>query len=336
MNLHRSTRSASPAVARLVRAAALVLALFAPMWPCQAQQPYPAKPVHLILGLPAGGGADVIARLVAQELSQTLGQPVLVENRPGASGVIAADAVAKAPADGYTLLFGGSSLVLAPAFGKPLPHDPVADFAPISRVASVPTVLVAGSQMPFRSVPELVAYARSHPGEVNYASSGNGSSLHLFMEMFKLQTGMQATHVPYKGGVQASPDLIKGRIHTMFEILPTQIANIQAGKVRALAITSERRNDQVPDVPTMREAGLPDFEAGIWYGLYAPAHTPASIQQTLHGAITRALASSSLQQRLKQLGAEATPSSAAELARWQRLELERWTQVIRSSGATSE
>jgi tripartite-type tricarboxylate transporter receptor subunit TctC len=273
---------------------------------------------------------------VAQELSSTLGQQVLVENRPGASGVIAADAVAKAPADGYTLFFGGSSLVLAPAFGKPLPHDPVADFAPISRVASVPTVLVASPQMPFRSVPELVAYARSHPGEVNYASSGNGSSLHLFMEMFKLQTGMQATHVPYKGGVQASPDLIKGRIHTMFEILPTQIANIQAGKVRALAITSARRNDQVPDVPTMQEAGLADFEVGIWYGLYAPARPPAAIVQTLNAAVMRALASSSLQQRLKQLDAEVTPSSPAELARWQRTELERWTQVIRRSGATSE
>lgn len=335
MNPHPAIPPAAFSVVRALRAGALLMALLASALPSQSQ-PYPAKPIHLLVGLPAGGGADAIARLVAQGLSQTLGQQVVVENRPGASGVIAADAVAKAPADGYTLFFGGSSLVLPPAFGKPLPHDPVADFAPISRVASVPTVLVASTQMPFRSVPDLIAYARSHPGEVNYASSGNGSSLHLFMELFKLQTGMQATHVPYKGGVQAAPDLIKGRIHTMFEILPTQIANIQAGKVRALAVTSARRNAQIPDVPTMREAGLPDFEAAVWFGLYAPARTPATIVQSLQAAMARTLASSPLQERLLQLGAEATPSTPAQLASFQRSEVERWTRVIRSSGATSE
>jgi tripartite-type tricarboxylate transporter receptor subunit TctC len=217
-----------------------------------------------------------------------------------------------------------------------LPHDPVADFAPVSRVASVPTVLVAGPEMPFRTVPQLVAYAQSHPGQLNYASSGSGGSLHLFMEMFKLQTGMQAAHIPYKGGVQAAPDLIKGRIHTMFEILPTQIANIKAGKVRALAITSARRNAQVPDVPTMREAGVADFEVGVWYGLYAPARTPEPVLKTLHAALSKALSSSGLQERLAQIGAEPAASTPQELAAFQRAEFERWTQVIRKSGATSE
>ena len=317
------------------RLAPIVLALLAVSAPAQSQ-PYPHKPVRLVLGLPAGGGADVIARIVAQGLSERIGQEVVVENRPGASGVIAANAVAKAAPDGYTLLLGGSVLTLQPAFGKALPLDPVKDFAPITLVANVPSVLIVGPASPFHSVGDLIAYARAHPGEMNYASAGNGSSLHLFMELFKLRTGIQATHVPYKGGVQAAPDLIRGEIQTMFEILPTQIANIRAGKVRALAITSARRNEQLPDVPTMNELGFNDLELGVWFGLYAPAGTPAGVVDALHDAVAKVLASKPALDRLAQLGVEPTPSTPSQLAAFQHAEVERWTLVIRRSGATSE
>jgi tripartite-type tricarboxylate transporter receptor subunit TctC len=324
-------------VSKVWRFAAIMLALLAVWLSAQSQpQPYPRKPVHLVLGLPAGGGADAIARIVAQGLSETVGQQVVVENRPGASGVIASDSVAKAAPDGYTLLLGGSALTLQPAFGKTLPFDPVKDFAPVSLVADVPVVLIVGATSPLRSVADLVAYAKAHPAQLNYASAGNGSSLHLFMELFKLRTGIQATHVPYKGGVQAAPDLIRGEIQTMFEILPTQISNIKAGKVRALAITSGRRNAQLPDVPTMTELGFNDLEVGVWYGLYAPAGTPTEVVDALHAALAKVLASKPTQDRLAQLGAKPAPSTPSQLAAFQHAEVERWSRVIRSSGATSE
>jgi tripartite-type tricarboxylate transporter receptor subunit TctC len=319
----------------LLRISAILIATLA-VAPAAPAQPYPRAPVRLVLGLPAGGGADAIARIVAHGLADRLGQPVLVENRPGASGVIAAETVAKAIPDGSTLLLGGSVFTLEPAFGKALPFDPVNDFAPVSLVARVPTVLIVGGGSPFRSVADLVAYAKAHPGRLNYASAGNGSSLHLFMELFELRAGIHATHVPYKGGVQATPDLIKGDIHAMFEILPTQIGNIKAGRIRALAITSGHRNQQVPDVPTMGELGFRDLEVGVWYGLYAPAHTPAAVLDVVGTALRDALGSPSVQDRLAQLGAEATPGTPSQLASFQQAELQRWTQVIRESGARAE
>lgn len=319
----------------LLRLGAVLCGMLA-LAPVAPAQPAARPPVHLVLGLPAGGGADVIARIVAHGLSDRLGRAVVVENRPGASGAIAAESVAKATPDGATLLLGGSVFTLEPAFGKALPFDPVKDFAPVSLVAKVPTVLIVGGASPFRSVADLVAYAKAHPGQLNYASAGNGSSLHLFMELFELRAGIHATHVPYKGGVQAAPDLIKGDIHAMFEILPTQIGNIQAGKIRALAITSARRNPLVPDVPTMSELGFADLEVGVWYGLYAPARTPAAAIDALGAALRDALASPSVQERLAQLGAEVTPGTPAQLAAFQQAELQRWTHVIHDSGARSE
>ncbi len=300
-----------------------------------AVQPYPEKPIHLVIGLPAGGGADAIARFLAAALGDAVGQPVVVENRPGSNGLIAAEAVARSSPDGYTLLFGGvTSAALMPALGKKLSFDPSTDLTPVSLVASLPMVLVVGSATPIRTLPDLLAFAKAHPGQTNYASSGNGSALQLSMELLKSRTGLDATHIPYKGGVQAIPDLLSGQIHAMFEILPTQVANIKAGKVRALAVTSARRNSQIPEVPTMAEAGVPDFDAAIWYTVFAPGHTPPAIIEALNVRISALLRSAQLRRRLEELGAEAVPSTPQDVLRLQKTELERWTGVIRRAGVT--
>src|SRR5260221_9245072 len=314
--------------------AALALTVATPAFGAEAQT-YPAKPIHLVIGLPAGGGADAIARFVAAALGDDLGQPVVVENRPGSNGLIAAEAVAKAQPDGYTLLFGGlTSAALFRVLGRELSFDPVTDFAPVSLVATLPMVLVVGDAMPVKTLGDLLAFAKARPGQMNYASSGNGSALQLSMEMLKSRTGLDATHVPYKGGVQAIPDLLSGQIHVMFEILPTQVANIRAGKVRALAITSARRNPQIPEVPTMAEAGVPDFDAAIWYTVFAPGHTPPAIIEALNVRISALLRSAQLRGRLEELGAEAVPSTPQDVLRLQKVELERWTGAIRRAGVT--
>src|SRR5260221_7252414 len=314
--------------------AALALTVATPAFGAEAQT-YPAKPIHLVIGLPAGGGADAIARFVAAALGDDLGQPVVVENRPGSNGLIAAEAVAKAQPDGYTLLFGGlTSAALFRVLGRELSFDPVTDFAPVSLVATLPMVLVVGDAMPVKTLGDLLAFAKARPGQMNYASSGNGSALQLSMEMLKSRTGLDATHVPYKGGVQAIPDLLSGQIHVMFEILPPQGANIRAGKVRALAITSSKRNSQIPEVPTMAEAGVRDFEAAIWYAVAGPARTPAAIIEKLNAELAKVLRSPELRERLAQLGADARPSTPAEGLRLQKAEIERWTRVIRTAGVT--
>ncbi len=296
-------------------------------------QPYPERPIHLLIGLPAGGGADAIARFLAAGLGDALGHPVVVENRTGSNGLIAAEAVAKSTPDGYTLLFGGvTTAALMPALGGSLSFDPLMDLAPVSLVATLPMVLVVGNATPARTVGDLLELARAHPGQMNYASSGNGSALHLSMEMFKSRTGLDATHIPYKGGVQAIPDLLSGQIHAMFEILPTELANIKAGKVRALAVTSPRRNPLIPDVPTMAEAGVPGFEAAIWYAVFAPAHTPPTIIEELNTQIATVLRSSKVHEHLQQLGAEAKPSTPQDALRLQRVEIQKWTDVIRRAG----
>ena len=291
---------------------------------------YPEKPIHLVMGLPAGGGADAIARFLAVGLGDALGQPVVVENRAGFNGLIAAEAVAKSAPDGYTMLFGGVTIAaLLPALGMALSFDPLADLAPVSLVAALPMVLVVGNCMPVRTLGDLLDFAKAHPGQVNYASSGNGSPLQLSMEMLKSRTGFDATHVPYKGGVQALPDLLSCQIHAMFDVLPTEAANIRAGKVRALAVTSERRSPLIPDVPTMAEAGVPAFGAGIWYAVFVPSHTPSEIVEELNRRITTVLRSARFQDALRELGAEAKPSTSQDASRLRKAEIDKWTDVIR-------
>jgi tripartite-type tricarboxylate transporter receptor subunit TctC len=294
----------------------------------ESAKPFPERPVHLVVGLPAGGGADAIARIIATGLGDAIGQPVVVENRPGANGVIAAESVARAAPDGHVLYFGGvTAAAMLPILGMELSFDPMRDLTPVSLLAAVPTVLVVGSAMPVKTLDDLLSFAKAR-GDVNYASSGNGGQLHLSMEMLKARTGMRATHIPYKGGVQALPDLLSGQIHAMFEILPTDLANIKAGKVRALAIASERRHPQIPDVPTMSEAGVPGFDSTIWYAVFAPSRTPPAIVGELNHRIGTLLRSARIRERLEQLGGVATPSTQQEALQLRKTEIEKWTAVI--------
>jgi tripartite-type tricarboxylate transporter receptor subunit TctC len=300
-------------------------------------QASPNRPVRLLVGLAPGGGTDIIARLVAQKMGEGLGQQVLVENRVGSGGLLAAEAAAKAVPDGYTLLFGAISYssIFASLYRK-LPYDPVKDFAPISLVATFPNVLVVNPALPVKTVGELLAYAKANPGKVSYGSSGVGSSLHLSMEMLKSMTGLDAVHVPYKGGAPATADLIGGQIQAMFDNLPGQIAYVKAGRTRALAVTTAKRNPQLPDVPTMIEAGVPGFEVNVWYGILAQAATPKPIIDKLNIEVVKALNSPEVRERMAKEGAEAIPSTPAEFAAFQKAEVTKWAKVVKDSGATAD
>jgi tripartite-type tricarboxylate transporter receptor subunit TctC len=324
-------------VLRPAGCAAIVAALAFASTGAARSQAYPIKPVHLVLGLPAGGGADVITRIVASKLGESLGQQVLVENNAGAGGLIAADLVSKANPDGYTLLIGsvGSNAIFVSLY-KQLPYDPIKDFSPISLIATLPNVLVANLSTPAYTVSEFISYAKANPGKISYASAGTGTSLHLSMEMLKAMTGIDVVHVPYKGGVLAMSDLLSGRIQAMFEILPTQIANIKSGKVRALAVTTRMRSAQLPDVPTMIESGVPGFDVSAWYGLYAPVAAPKVVVATLSAAMLKALNMPDLKDRLAQQGATASPSTPEQLAAFQNSEIAKWAKVVKESGATAD
>jgi tripartite-type tricarboxylate transporter receptor subunit TctC len=295
---------------------------------------YPTKPVRFLVGLAPGGGTDITARTVAGRLSEVLGQQVIVENRAGSGGLIAADIAAKSAPDGYTLLLGSISYsAIFASLYKNLPYDPVRDFAPISLLATTPNVLCASLTFPPKSVAEFIAYAKANPGKVTYASSGNGSSLHLSMEYLKSLTGVDLVHVPYKGGSTTIPDLIAGQIQIMFNNLPTQVPFIKAGKVRALAVTTAKRNAQFPELPTMIEAGVPGFEVVVWYSMFAPAKTPKPIVAKLNTEVVKVLNMPDIRERLAQQGSDAAPTTPEELAIFQKAEIAKWAKVVRASGA---
>ena len=298
---------------------------------------YPAKPLRVLVGLPAGGGADVIARTVSAKMGEIIGQPLVVENRVGGGGRVASEVAARSAPDGYTLVFAGpGSNAIAVSLYEKLGYDPVKDFAPISMVATLPIVLVVNPSIPTKSMAEFVAYAKARPGKLTYASSGSGSTLHLAMELLKMKTGIEVLHVPYKGGVQAIPDLLAGQIQAMFEILPTQLPYLKAGKTRALAVTTSTRSAHLPDVPTMSEAGIADFDMTMWYGLFAPAAVPKPIREQLHAAILKTLNAREIVERLAQQGADAAPTSAEQLARFQKSEIARWAKVIKAAGVVGD
>jgi len=296
---------------------------------------YPNHPIRLLVGLPPGGSTDAIARIVASKLGDALGQHVVVDNRTGASGLIASEIAARAPADGHTLLFGASfySEVYA-SLERRLPYDPVRDFAPISLVTKVPNVLVVHPALPVRTVADFIAYAKSRPGKLNYASSGNGSSAHLSMELLKKQVGIDVVHVPYKGAPQALVDLLAGEIGVMFGNVPSQIPHLKSGKTRALAVTGAIRNFQLPDVPTMMEAGVPDFEITVWYGVFTPARVPPAILSVLNSALIQSLAAPDVRQRMAVQGAEPTPTTRDEFAAFQKAEVAKWAKVVKDWGTT--
>jgi len=297
-------------------------------------QPYPTKPIRIVVPFPAGGTTDVLARAAAQKLAETLGQPAVVDNRPGAGGNIGAELVAKSAPDGYTLLMGTvGTHAINPGLYPKLPYDHVKDFAPVILVAGVPNVLVINPALPVNSVPELIAYAKANPGKLNFASSGNGTSIHLSAELFKTMAGVQMTHVPYKGSAPALQDLVGGQVQLMFDNLPSSLALIKGGKLKALAVTSGARAAALPDVPTLAESGLPGFEASSWFGLLAPTGTPSSVIAKLNGEIAKWLATPEAKEKLLAQGANAAGGTAEEFAQFIAAETAKWQKVVKESGA---
>lgn len=309
-------------------AAACLLAFVAGV----AAQDYPVKAVRVIVPFPPGGGSDIIARVTAQKLSSLLGQPVITDNRAGASGNIAAELVAKAPADGYTLLFGNSSLSIVPAVFRKLSYDPVKDFAPITMASSYPFVLVVHPSLPVRNVRELVALAKSKPDALAYASAGPGTMSHFAMEMLRIRTDTRMTHLPYKGAAPASIALMSGEAQAAFLVLLVAHQQMKAGRMRALAVSAPSRVDVIAQVPTMREAGVERHEAVQWNGFFAPAKTPQAILDRLHREIVRALADPEVRSRFEADGATPSGSTPAEFAAFYRREAEQWAEVAQKSG----
>jgi len=305
---------------------ALLLAL-----PIQALAQYPARPVKLIVPFPPGGATDIVGRIVAQKLGERFGQPVVVENKPGAGGSIGSDLVAKSPADGYTLLMATTSThSIGPTLQK-LPYDPLKDFAPVLHVANVPNVLVASPAIGVSSVKELVALAKSKPGQLNYASSGVGTIVHLNAELFKMLTGTDLQHVPYKGTALSIPDVANGNIAMLFDSLASVQPHIRSGKVKPLALNAGSRSALLPDVPTFAEAGLPQFDRYTWFGMFAPAGTPREVVARVHADTVAALKMPDLLEQFGRAGAEPVGSTPEQFVERIRSDTAKWAEVIRAA-----
>jgi tripartite-type tricarboxylate transporter receptor subunit TctC len=297
-----------------------------------AAQEYPARQVRLVLPFPAGGGSDIIARVVAQKLTGALGQPVVVDNRAGASGNIAAEIVAKSPADGYTLLFGNSSLSISPAVYSKLNYDPVKDLTPISMASSYPFTLVAHPSLPVQSVKALVALAKSKPGELAYASAGGGTMSHMAMELLRVRTGIKLQHLPYKGAAPASISIMSGESQLGFLVMPVASVQIKAGKLRGLGVAAPTRSAAAPEVPTMEEAGVKDNIAMQWNGFLAPARTPPAVLDRLYREVAKAVHLPDVKQRFDAEGATPSGSSPSEFTAFFKAEAAKWAEVARKSG----
>ena len=297
-------------------------------------QGYPDKPLKLVVPFPPGGPTDIVGRLVAQKLAEGIGQPVVVENRPGAGGTVGSTAVARAPADGYTLLYGSSStLASAPSLYRDLAYDPRTAFAPISLVSRGPIIAAVNAQLPAKTLKDFIALAKSSPGRINYGSAGSGTPPHLAAELFKTVAGVDLVHVPYKGGGPAVSDLAGGQVQVIFEGLPTLLPHIKSGKVRALAITGAKRDPALPEVPTFAEAGLPGYDANFWNGLVAPAGTPAEVIARLNSVLVQALATPEVHAALVRLGLEAAGTTPQQFGDFIAAEIDKWARVVKASGA---
>lgn len=299
--------------------------------PALAQE-YPAKQIRLVVSFPAGGGSDLVARVVAQKLAGALGQPVVPDNRAGASGNIAAEIVAKSPADGYTLLFTNSSLSISPAVFRKLNYDPVKELTAISMASSYPFALVVHPSLPVQSVKALVALAKSKPGELAYASAGGGTMSHMAMELLRIKTGINAQHLPYKGAAPATVSILAGESQLGFVVMPVAASQIKAGKLRGLGVAASTRSPAVPEVPTMQEAGVAGHEAVQWNGFFAPARTPPAILDRLHREVAKAVHLPDVRQRIEAEGATPSGSSPSEFAAFYRTEAEKWADVAKRSG----
>lgn len=328
----------SPFRARRRAAMALACGLLWPVLAVQAQTPaWPSKSLRLVVPFPAGGATDVVARVVAQNVAVALGQSVVVDNRTGAGGTIGAAEVAKAPADGYTLLLTTTSThAISPHLMPRLAYDPVRDFTPIAHLADAPNVLLVTAGLPVKSVAELISYAKAHPRQLNYASSGNGTIVHLNGAEFAARAGMELTHVPYKGTGQSITDLAAGQVHVLFDSIVTAMPQARAGRVRALAVTSGQRSPLAPELPTVAESGLPGFTAVTWFGLYGPARLPAPLVARIHQAFAQAVQAPAVVQAMAQVGAVPASGSPAAFAAMVAADSQRWAQVIREQKISLE
>lgn len=322
-------------VARIALATmALALSACAPV--TLHAQSYPARPVRIIVPFSPGGAVDGPMRVIAQELGKRLGQQVVVENKPGAGATIGTDAVAKSPPDGYTLLLASQTNAISATLYQKLPFDPIEDFAPISLIGREPGVLVVKPALPVQTLQEFVAYVKARPGQIDYASSGNGSGQHLFMAKLASMTGMQLTHVPYKGSGQATTDLLGGQIPVAIPGTAGMVGHIKAGKLRALAVTGAKRSPQLPDVPTVMESGVPGYEAYVWMGLLAPKGTPAPIIDKIHHDLLQALATNEVKNYMATAGIEIIGSTPAEFGAFFRAERDQWGRIVRETGAKAD
>ncbi|MBD8544620.1 tripartite tricarboxylate transporter substrate binding protein [Oxalobacteraceae sp. CFBP 8755] len=321
----------------LTLAAASALGLLA-LTPMAAQaQAFPTKAITIIVPFSAGGTTDILARVLGQFISKDLGQPVIIDNRAGAGGNIGTQLVARAAPDGYTILMGtvGTHAINQSLYPK-LAFDPIKDFAPLTRVALVPNLLVANPAQPFKTVKELMAYAKANPGKVTFGSSGSGTSIHLSGELFKQMAGVDIQHVAYKGSAPAVNDLLGNHIAIMFDNMPSAISHVKAGKLRPLAVTTAQRSPALPDVPTIAEAGVPGYEATSWFGLLAPAKTPAPVVARLNTSILKALADPDVKKKLLEQGAEPAGETPAQFAAFIASETVKWGKIVKQSGATAQ
>jgi len=308
---------------------------FAGIWRSARAQTYPTRPVRIIVGFPAGGPSDITARLIAQWLSEHLGQEFVVENRPGAASNIATEAALRAPPDGYTLLLVTSTNAVNATFYENLNFNFMSDIAPVAGIIRVPFVMEINPSIPAKTVPEFIAYAKANPGKINMASGGIGTSVHIAGELFKMMAGVNLVHVPYRGSAPALTDMISGQVHVMFDILTSSIQHIRSNALRALAVTSERRSEALPDLPTVGDF-LPGYEATAWYGIAAPKNTPSEIVDKLNNEVNTGLADPKIKARFAELASAVIPGSPADFGRLVGDEIQKWAKVVKFSGAKPE
>ena len=317
-------------IRQLLIAACLLAAL-----PVLAQT-YPAKPLRMVVGFTPGGGNDIVARIVAARMQEGLGQPVVVENRPGNAGVIGADFVAKAAPDGYTLYLGSTGNAIAPSIQAHLPYDPVNGLAPVGMVGVAPSVIVVNSEVPARSVAELIAYAKLRPGKITYASSGNGTTLHLGGELLKSMAGIDLVHVPYKGNAQALADVVGGQVDMIISALPPALPLAKAGKVRIIAATTRERIRGLPDLATVAEQGVAGYEIFTWYGVFATGGTPDAVIERLGAEVRGAVADPKLRDQLDKQGVDAASSTPAEFRAFYLAEIAKWGRAVKIAGIKAD
>lgn len=322
-------------IAHRQRLTAALVACLAAASPASLAQSYPTKPVHIIVTFTAGGAPDIIARLLGEKLQAAWGQPVIVDNKPGAGGNPGADFVAKSAPDGYNIVVGtvGTHSINGALYSK-MPYDMVKDFTPITLVATTPNMLVINNDVPAKTLSEFIALGKKD-GKMTFASSGSGTSIHVSGELFKTMTGIDMQHIPYKGRASAIPDVLGGRVTMMFDNMPSSLPLVREGKLRALGVTSAKRSPAAPEIPTIAEQGLAGFEAVSWFALFTPANTPKPIVDKINTEVRKILAMPEVSKKLSEGGLEPSPSSPEELAAYQRSEIQKWAKVVKDSGATA-